>query len=140
MELVRELDGVKYYNDTTATTPEAAIAGINSFSAPVILIAGGSDKNLDFEKLAKTVGEKVKKIVLLKGSATEKLKTELGKIGKIGIAEGEFDNVEDAVARAKNISASGDVILLSPGAASFGMFVNEFDRGDKFREAVEKLR
>ncbi len=140
LELVRELDGVKYYNDTTATTPEAAIAGINSFSAPVILIAGGSDKNLDFEKLAKTVGEKVKKIVLLKGSATEKLKTELGKIGKIGIAEGEFDNIEDAVARAKNISASGDVILLSPGAASFGMFVNEFDRGYKFREAVEKLR
>ena len=73
LELVREIDKVKYYNDTAATMPDAAIAGINSFSKPVILIAGGADKNLDFRGFSKTIGEKVKSLILLKGNATEKL-------------------------------------------------------------------
>ncbi|OGI25722.1 MAG: UDP-N-acetylmuramoylalanine--D-glutamate ligase, partial [Candidatus Moranbacteria bacterium RBG_13_45_13] len=133
LELVRELGGAKYYNDTTATVPDAAIAGINSFSRPVILIAGGADKNLDFKEFAKAIAEKVKKAILLKGEATEKIKAEIKKINAENKIDSEFDSMEKAVIRAKNISGPGDVILLSPGAASFGLFLNEFDRGDKFR-------
>jgi UDP-N-acetylmuramoylalanine--D-glutamate ligase len=139
LEFVREIDGVKYVNDTAATMPDAAIAGINSFSKSVILIAGGMDKNLDFKEFAKAVSEKVKKVVFLKGDATEKMKAELKKIDAENKIDSEFDNLKDAILRAKNISGPGDVILFSPGATSFNMFKNEIDRGDKFREAVEKL-
>lgn len=140
LELVRELDGVKYINDTTATMPDAAIAGINSFSKPVILIAGGADKNLEFKEFAKTIGEKVKKVIFLKGEATEKIRDELKKISAEKTIDSEFDSMEKAVIRAKSVSGPGDVVLLSPGAASFGLFLNEFDRGEKFREAVGKLK
>jgi len=141
LELVRELGGVKYINDTAATMPEAAIAGINSFAGPIILIAGGADKNLDFAKFAKVISEKVKKVILLKGEATEKLKKELNSLGELssGKVDSEFDSMEKAVIRARDITSPGDVVLLSPGAASFGLFANEFDRGEKFREAVGKL-
>jgi UDP-N-acetylmuramoylalanine--D-glutamate ligase len=139
LEFVREISGVKYYNDTAATMPDAAIAGINSFSEPIILIAGGADKNLEFSKLAKVMAEKVKKVILLKGEATEKIKTELKKIGGELKIDSEFDSMEKAVIRAKSISGPGDIVLLSPGAASFGLFLNEFDRGEKFREAARKL-
>ncbi len=141
LEMVRELDGVKYYNDTAATTPDAAIAGINSFSGRIILIAGGADKNLEFGKFAKVASEKVKKMILLKGEATEKIKKELNSLGESSSQriDSEFDSMEKAVVRAKSLAGPGDVVLLSPGAASFGLFLNEFDRGDKFREAVGKL-
>lgn len=139
LEFVRELDKVKYYNDTAATMPDAAIAGINSFSEPIILIAGGADKDLDFKEFAKAASEKVKKIILLKGEATEKIKSGLKKIDSEKIVDSEFDSMEKAVVRAKSLAGPGDVVLLSPGAASFGLFLNEFDRGDKFRAAVGKL-
>jgi len=140
LELVRELDKVKYVNDTAATMPDAAIAGVNSFSENIILIAGGADKNLDFKDFAKAVSEKVKKLILLKGEATEKIKAELKKIGAEKLIDSEFDSMEKAVLRAKSLAGPGDVVLLSPGAASFGLFLNEFNRGEKFREAVEKLQ
>lgn len=139
LELVAEKSGVKYVNDTTATMPDAAIVGINSFSEPIVLIAGGADKNLEFKEFARTVKDKVRRLVLLKGKATEKIKAELQKIGAEKIADSEFDNMEKAVIRAKSVSGPGDIVLLSPGAASFGLFLNEFDRGDKFREAVGRL-
>lgn len=139
LELVREIDGVKYINDTTATMPDAAIAGINSFSENIILIAGGADKNLVFKDFSKAIKEKVKKAILLKGEATEKIKEELKKIEAENKIDSEFDSMEKAVIRAKSIAGPGDVVLLSPGAASFGLFLNEFDRGDKFRQAVGEL-
>ena len=102
-------------------------------------VAGGMDKNLQFSDFAKAVSEKVKKIVLLKGYATEKMKAELKKIDAENKIDSEFDNLKEALLRAKSISGPGDIILFSPGATSFNMFKNEIDRGDKFREAVEKL-
>lgn len=143
LEFLKELNGVKYYNDTSATTPESAIAGINSFEEPIVLIAGGSDKNLNMSELAKTIAEKVRAVVFLKGTGTDKiiasLKNVLGAEGK----DKEFkivESMEKAVELAKIEAQSGDVVLLSPGSASFGLFANEFDRGDKFREAVNKLK
>lgn len=143
LEFVRELNGVKYYNDTSATTPESAMAGINSFSESIVLIAGGSDKNLNMSELAKTILEKARAVVFLKGTGTDKIilamKNILGEEGK----NKEFkivDSMEKAVELAKMEAKAGEVVLLSPGAASFGLFANEFDRGDKFREAVKKLK
>ena len=142
LELVRELDGVKYVNDSAATMPEAAISGINSFSEPVILIAGGADKNLEMGELAKAICEKAKGIVFLKGAATDKIMNEMKKYDGHLIERG-FEVVETmakAVELARSAAENGDVILLSPGAASFGLFKNEFDRGDKFKSAVKKLK
>jgi UDP-N-acetylmuramoylalanine--D-glutamate ligase len=140
LEFVRELKGVKYYNDTAATIPDAAIAALNTFSEPIILIAGGADKNLDFSRFGKEIMEKAKGIVLLKGEATDKL---IKEIKKNMTEEKELvvvDSMEKAVEIASREAIAGDVVLLSPGAASFRLFLNEFDRGDKFKEAVMKLK
>lgn len=141
LEFVREIGGVKYYNDTAATSPDGAICGINSFSEPIILIAGGPDKKLDMNGLAKIISEKVKGLVFLKGEATEKIISALKKImpEKNDSDFKVVDSMAKAVELAKGIAEEGDVVLLSPGSASFGLFLNEFDRGDKFKEAVSAL-
>ena len=142
LEFVREVSGIKYYNDSAATIPQAAVAAIKSFEEPIILIAGGSDKNLDFSEMGKVIADRVKGAIFLKGDATEKLIAEIRK----NIPEREHfhfeikDSMHKAVEEATRSAERGDVILLSPGAASFGIFVNEFDRGDKFKEAVEKIK
>jgi len=140
LELVRELRGTKYYNDTAATTPESAISGLNSFSEPVILICGGSDKNLEVKEFARVIAKKAKGVIFLKGAATEKM---IESLHKSSLSENtEFkivDSMEKAVELASGEAQSGDVVLLSPGAASFGLFANEFERGDKFKEAVKAL-
>jgi UDP-N-acetylmuramoylalanine--D-glutamate ligase len=142
LEFVRELNGIKYFNDSAATTPEAAIAGINSFTEPIILICGGSEKNLDMEKFGRIIAEKVKGVVFIKGPATDKIITAIKKAdGKL--AEETFkivETMEKAVELARTEAKSGDIVLLSSGAASFGIFLNEFDRGNKFKEAVMNLK
>ncbi|MFA5994662.1 MAG: UDP-N-acetylmuramoyl-L-alanine--D-glutamate ligase [Parcubacteria group bacterium] len=138
LEFVRELDGVKYYNDTAATSPDGAISGIQSFTESIVLISGGSDKNLVMTELAQVIKEKIQKIVFLQGAGTDKIISAL----RAGGRNEEFqvvDSMDAAVARAKEIAVSGEVILLSPGTASFGLFLNEFDRGDKFKKIVKEL-
>lgn len=142
LEYVGEKNGVRYYNDTTATIPEATIAALRSFVEPVILIAGGSDKRLEFDALAEEILRRAKGVILFKGEATEKLLVAL----KAHLPEAErgrsFEVVESmakAVELATRGAEPGDVVLLSPGAASFGIFKNEFDRGEQFRKAVEEL-
>jgi UDP-N-acetylmuramoylalanine--D-glutamate ligase len=143
LEFVRELKGVKYYNDTAATTPESAISGINSFEEPVILICGGSDKKLDMASFARAICQKVKGVIFFKGEATNKIIAEIKKIIGQETSEIKFsvvESMEKTIELANKSAESGDVILLSPGAASFGLFSNELDRGDKFKEAVMKLK
>lgn len=143
LELIREIAGVKYFNDTTATTPESAISGIKAFTEPIVLICGGADKNLEMASLAAIIQEKVKGVIFLKGVATDKLIAELKKIAPEGTAVKHFTVVETmakAVELAGIAAEPGDVVLLSPGAASFGLFANEFDRGDKFKEAVKRIK
>jgi UDP-N-acetylmuramoylalanine--D-glutamate ligase len=142
LEFVRELRGIKYYNDTAATTPESAISGINSFEEPVILICGGSDKKLDMSLLARAICQKVKGVIFFKGEATDKIIVEIKKIIGQEASEKKFsivESMEKTIELANKSAESGDVILLSPGAASFGIFSNELDRGNKFKEAVMKL-
>ncbi|PJA87694.1 MAG: UDP-N-acetylmuramoyl-L-alanine--D-glutamate ligase [Candidatus Moranbacteria bacterium CG_4_9_14_3_um_filter_40_7] len=142
LEFVRELRGVKYYNDTAATTPESAVFGIDSFEEPVILICGGSDKKLDMSLLAKKICQKVKSVIFFKGEATDKIITGIKKIIGPEASEKKFsvvESMEKTVELANESAESGDVVLLSPGAASFGLFSNELDRGNKFKAAVMKL-
>lgn len=141
LELVREMDGVSFINDTSATTPESAMAGLSSFREPVIIICGGSDKNLNMELFGRMIAEKAKGAIFFKGKATDKLIEAIKNLN--GFSDEEFKVVESmtkAVELAKREAQEGDVILLSPGAASFGIFKNEFDRGEKFREAVNNLK
>jgi UDP-N-acetylmuramoylalanine--D-glutamate ligase len=142
LEFIRELRGVKYYNDTAATTPESAVFGINSFTEPVILICGGADKKLDMSLLAKAICEKVKGVIFLKGAATDKIISEIKKIIGPEASEKKFsivESLEKTLELANESAESGDVILLSPGATSFGLFANELDRGNKFKATVMKL-
>lgn len=140
LEFVRESKGVRYYNDTAATIPDAAVSALDAFSEPVVLIAGGTDKDLEFAALAQKIKEKTKALVLLKGNATEKIISELKRAGFATEGITVALSMEEAVLRAAESSAKGDVVLLSPGAASFGLFANEFDRGERFRSAVKALK
>jgi len=125
LELVKEENGILYYNDTTATTPDALLAALNSLEGNIILIAGGADKELSYGKVAPLLNS-VKKLILFEGTATDKIVTLISTDFTI------VENMKDAVKVAKENAEAGDTILLSPGAASFGIFKNEFDRGDQF--------
>lgn len=137
LEIIREFHKRIFINDTTATNPTAVLFALQTlnkkYQKPIILIAGGEDKNLDYQTLSLTLNKQIKKLVLLPGSATEKLKKNL----KIEFWEAK--NMKAAVETAYRISAAGDLILLSPGAASFNLFQNEFDRGRQFNDCVKKL-
>jgi len=136
LELVRELDGVRYINDTTATAPHATIAALQTLASrggKIFLIAGGADKGLPYDGLAKVILETNAQVILLAGSATEKIERALiARDARAQIAARAQD-LAQALGAGKALARAGDVVLLSPGAASFGMFANEFERGDIFR-------
>ena len=136
LELFAESGGVSWYNDSAATIPQAVEAALGSLEAPVVLITGGTDKNLDFEPV-RAAFRKPKAVILLSGSGTEKLRPLLE---ADGVAyEGPYDGLDKAVAAAAARAKRGDAVLLSPGCTSFGMFLHEFDRGRKFKETVRAL-
>ncbi len=142
LELVAKMaNGVVFYNDTAATTPEAAIAAIRSLNQPILLIGGGADKGLDMENLAQEIVQNplLKRVFLLKGEATDKLLKLIEKWGGEKKVEGVFEDFKKAVWSAKKLSEKGEAILLSPGCASFGMFQNEFERGNIFKQIIGEL-
>lgn len=137
-EFIKEIKGVKYFNDTTATTPESTIVAIRTFrqrfpNSKIVLIAGGQDKNLNYKSLAKEIQRSITYVVLLPGTASDKIKKEL-KSQRVKISP--VSSMERAVRKTAGIAAKGDIVLLSPGAASFNLFKNEFDRGEQFNKAV----
>jgi UDP-N-acetylmuramoylalanine--D-glutamate ligase len=136
LEYFLEAGGVRFYNDSAATIPEAAVAAIEAFDPPPLLVAGGADKNLDFIPLARAAG-KLKLLALLAGTGTEKLRNLLDAAGIH--YRGPFDSPEPAVRAALDAAVPGDVVILSPGCASFGMFLNEFDRGNCWKETVRRM-
>lgn len=143
LEYVGKKEGVAYYNDTTATTPESAIAGIDSFSRPIHLVCGGSNKKLDLRPLARKIAidDSVVAIYMLKGEATESLVKLLKEFeGTSDKIRGLYDNMDGAVSDVAGFAKDGELALLSPGCASFGMFINEFDRGEKFKSAFENIK
>jgi UDP-N-acetylmuramoylalanine--D-glutamate ligase len=138
LEFFHEARGLWFYNDTAATIPEAAAAAVAAFEGlgNLLLVAGGSDKELDFEPLVRAAGQ-VKELFLLAGTGSEKLKTLLGDRGIP--FRGPFDSLEAAVRGLLAAARPGDIAILSPGCASFGMFLNEFDRGAQWKETVRRL-
>lgn len=140
-EFVREINGVKYFNDTTATMPDAVITAINVFSekfpkAKLIFICGGQDKGLKYNELAKTIKEKISDLIMLPGTASDKIKAGLSDYKNIH----DVSSMSQALKVASELSKPGDVVVLSPGGSSFNIFKNEFDRGWQFVEAVQNLK
>ncbi|MDR2601512.1 MAG: UDP-N-acetylmuramoyl-L-alanine--D-glutamate ligase [Spirochaetaceae bacterium] len=135
MEFFLEKDGVKFYNDSAATIPEAAAACCKNLS-PLILVTGGTDKKLDFTPLARACAG-VKTVILLEGNGSRILAGLLKDMNTPYL--GPFGVLEDAVKAALSRCEKGDFVALSPGCASFGMFQNEFDRGGKWKAAVKNL-
>ena len=141
LEFVRDINGVKWYNDSASTTPDKSLAGIYAFEEPIILIAGGYDKNISYESMAKPILEKVSKLILF-GATRDKIydavMKESRKTGK-SIPIYLLDSLEEVISVANEISIPGEVVLFSPASASFDMFKNAYQRGDLFKSFVEKL-
>jgi UDP-N-acetylmuramoylalanine--D-glutamate ligase len=151
LQFIAQKGMIKFYNDTTATTPESAIAAIGALADNfkdiknrLVIIAGGADKALNFKSLAKNVCDKCQIIILLKGTATDKIKKEINLYLKnnlkISLDIKEADSMEKAVELAFKKAGKNGLVLLSPGCASFGLFQHEFERGDKFNQAVKELK
>lgn len=133
LELVREKDGVRFYNDTTATTPDATLAALEALSpASIVLIMGGADKGLDMNGLVFELPKRAKRVILLAGSGTDRV---LPLIEDASV----YGDLASAVEEAARAASPGDAVLLSPAFASFGMFKNEYDRGDQFNAIVKGL-
>lgn len=140
-ELVREMDGVKYYNDSIASSPSRTLAGLNAFEKPVILIAGGYDKKIPFEPLAEEGYSKIKVLILI-GATKYKIKEAFDKVIRNENIELPIiieDTLESAIYKAKEIAISGDIVTLSPACASFDMFANFEIRGNAFKDIVKNL-
>lgn len=140
-EFVREIDGVKYYNDSIASSPTRTLAGLRAFEKKVILIAGGYDKNIPFEPLAEDGYPYIKELILL-GATKEKIKESFEKIARekgVDISINIVSTLEEAVFKAKELSENNDIVTLSPACASFDMFANFMIRGNKFKEIVNNL-
>ncbi len=136
-ELVREVDEIMYINDTAATAPSAVVVALKVYGKDkkAILIAGGVDKKLPYEEMIAEAIKGCKAVILFDGDASDIL--EKGLKGNVPIERAS--SMPEAVQKARKLATTGDIVLLSPGAASFNMFKNEFDRGEQFREEVRNL-
>ena len=141
LEFVREIDGVKWYNDSIASSPNRTIAGLNSYEETIVLIAGGRDKHLDYEPIGEPIVKNVSTLIVM-GETADKIKNSveselLKQKKKMNIIK--VKNVEEAVYAAKQNSKPGEIVLFSPASTSFDMFKNFEERGKKFKEEVLKL-
>jgi len=138
LEFVRELDTVKYYDDSFGTTPETAIVALQAFTQPKVIILGGSDKGASYDELARAVTENNVRAALLIGDQASRIKAALEKAGFNDSVPGG-QNMAEIVGNARTAALDGDVVLLSTGCASFGMFTDYKDRGNQFKAAVNTL-
>jgi len=138
LELAGEVSGVRYYDDSFSTTPETAIAAIRSFAEPKVVILGGSDKKSDYRELAKVVKSGGLRQAILIGEMARTIRAALEAVGYTNFVMGSR-SMADIVASARGVAVRGDVVILSPGCASFDMFTNYKDRGNQFKAAVGEL-
>lgn len=136
LEFIGKIKNINYYNDTNATTPDACIAALKALyknRKKIVLICGGADKELKFEEMLQTIKKTARAVVFIKGTATDKILKILPKDFPEYVI---VDSMKSAVKEAQNFAQINDTIILSPGAASFGIFKNEYDRGDQFIKYV----
>lgn len=140
IELIKTVGGVNYINDTTATTPTAAIKALSSVNGPIVWITGGHSKNLPFDDLLKAVevNQNIKKIIILGSKFIPDYVERLKQIAGDKI-EATVMSMDEAVKLSHKIAKEGDTVLMSPGFTSFDLFKNEFDRGRQFNEVVRSL-
>ena len=141
LEFIREIDGVKWYNDSIGTSPTRTIAGLHSFDERIVLIAGGYDKHLDYTPIAKPILDKVDSLILIGDTAPkifDAVKNEAEKQGK-DIKIYMCDEFKNTVLVAKKIAKPGQIVLFSPASASFDLFRNFEERGNKFKELVNNI-
>ena len=141
LEFVKEINGAKWYNDSIASSPTRTIAGLNAFEEDIVLIAGGYDKHLDYRPLALPIIKKVSKLILL-GQTSDKIYhavKELLEVNDKDLDIFKVESLEKAISKAKEVSKKGDIVLFSPASASFDMFKNFEERGNKFKQIVNKL-
>lgn len=150
MELIKKWKGFKIYNDTTATNPDATIQGLKTFKniskdkkPNVILICGGMNKGMDYTKLASVVDDTAKAVYFLEGDMADEV---ICKLKDKSLIEGRFQSIEDLLKKLRKdldtrsfYFKRGDIIFFSPASASFNLFQNEFDRGEKFNQEIEKI-
>jgi UDP-N-acetylmuramoylalanine--D-glutamate ligase len=134
VEFIREIEGVRFYNDSKGTNVGSVVKSLQSFSEPVILIAGGKDKNGDLSPLGEWIQKRVKHLILI-GEAKERMSRELGGLTDTMMAK----TMEEAVLLAHQKARAGEVVLLSPACSSFDMFKDYKERGRVFKEAVFRL-
>ena len=144
LEEVAVIDGVGYYNDSACTTPASTVTALRAFDRPVVLIAGGYDKGTSFDDMASEAVRRARAIVLI-GVTAEAIETAIGKVGAADSAVvkstviARAETLEGAVRQCAGLARSGDVVVLSPGCASYDMFTNFEERGRRFKEAVAAL-
>ena len=141
IEFIKEIDGVKWYNDSIGTSPTRTIAGLKSFKERIVLIAGGYDKHLDYTPIAKPIVENVSNLILIGDTAPkifDAVKEEAEKQNK-DLPIYMCDKFEDIVTTAKKVAKPGEIVLFSPASASFDLFKNFEERGNKFKELVNNL-
>ena len=141
LEFVRSIDGVKWYNDSIGTSPTRTIAGLNAYDEKIVLIAGGYDKHLDYTCIAKPIIDNVSHLILM-GATADKIeqavKDELEKEKK-ELPIYRCSTLEECVNKAHEVATSGEVVLFSPASASFDMYKNFMERGQKFKELVDAI-
>ena len=141
LEFVKEINGVKWYNDSIGTSPTRTIAGLKSFNEKIVLIAGGYDKHLDYTPIAKPILDNVSVLILI-GQTSKKIKESVEnemKVEQKRIEIYECDTLQETVNTAKRVAKKGEVVLFSPASASFDMYKNFEERGDKFKSIVNSL-
>ncbi|MBV8343530.1 MAG: UDP-N-acetylmuramoyl-L-alanine--D-glutamate ligase [Candidatus Eremiobacteraeota bacterium] len=134
LEVVADVDGVRYVDDSKATNPAAVVAALHAYDRPIVLIAGGRSKGSNFEALGAEIRHRVKALIVI-GESAAALRASAGEVEAV-----EAFSMEEAVQHARRLARDGDVVLLSPGCASFDMFSSADDRGERFAAAVAALR
>ena len=139
LEFIREINGVKWYNDSVSSSPTRTIAGLNSYDEEIVLIAGGYDKNLDYSPIARPILDKVKTLILFGNTKKKIYDAVINEKKNEDIEIYLCDTLDEVVNKAYEVVEEGQVVLFSPASASFDMFKNFADRGIQFKEKVKKI-
>ncbi len=143
LQFVREVNGVKYYDDSIATAPERLIAGLQAYDEPIVLLAGGRDKHLPWAEAAQVIVERVRELIVfgeMAGLVQTAVEAQLSQSGASVLEKiHHVTTLDEAVAIAAQAARSGEVVLLSPGGTSYDAFKDFAERGDKFQELVKAL-
>lgn len=139
LKFVRDVNGTRFYDDSIATTPGSAIAAVKAFDQPKVLILGGSDKGADYHELGRVIGHGNVRVVLAIGANRSKIAEQIMDETEVSVVQSSATSMQDIVQTVYDLSNPGDVVILSPAAASFDMFKSYQDRGDQFIAAVNGL-